>query len=159
MSRFQAGAVSVTFCALLVTSVVASAADKKGKANTPTTPTYTDLADTIFNKVDVHKQSFLNKTQFKKADKMLAGAIDDLLQQGTIGQKPAKGKGPASPPEFQPGFATADADHDGKVTLIEFTTYVSTAINAADQYYQYEAAHAPQPRTTRRRTTTTAPSP
>ena len=147
MSRVRGLAAGFTFCALALAALAASGADKKGKENTPTVPGGNDLADEIFKKCDTHNLGYLTKAMFKKADKMVADAINGMAQQGTIGKLPAKGKGPASPPTFQPGFATADADNDKKVTLIEFTTYVNTAIQAADQYYQYTAAHSPKPKT------------
>ena len=157
MSRVRVVAMGLTFCALAMTSLVASAASKKGKENTPTAPGGNDLADEIFKKCDSHSIGYLTKAMFKKADKMLADGINNMVQQGTIGKLPAKGKGPASPPTFQPGFATADTDNDKKVTLIEFTTYVNTAIQAADQYYQYQAAHAPKSKTSKNAAYSTTP--
>ncbi len=157
MSRIRASAVGLTFCALAVAALNASAANKtKGKENTPTAPGGNELADDVFKKCDTHNLGYLTKQMFKKADKMVADAINSMVQQGTIGKLPAKGKGPASPPTFQPGFATADADNDKKVTLIEFTTYVNSAIQAADQYYQYVAAHSPKPKTSTKYPATTA---
>jgi hypothetical protein len=141
MSRFQFGVVSALLCALVLVSPSARAADK-GKDKKPSKPTYNDLADELFKKADLHSHGFLNKIEFKKADAMLAAAIQDMVQQGTIGKKPSKKNAPSSPPQFVAGFATADADHDNKVMQTEFTTYVNQAVNAADQYYQYEASQS-----------------
>ena len=139
MSRLRIALCLVVASALSIVAVDARAADK-GKNKTPEKPSYNDLADEIFKKADVHTHGYLNKIEFKKADAMLAARINDMVQQGTIGKKPSKGKAPSSPPQFTPGFATADTDHDNKVMQTEFTTYVNNAVNAADQYYQYEAS-------------------
>jgi hypothetical protein len=144
MRLVQFSLVALFIGAVALVSPSAQAADK-GKKKTPDKPTYNDLADEIFKKVDVHSHGYLNKIEFKRADGMLAAAIQDMVKQGTIGKKPAKNKAPQSPPQFTPGFATADTDHDNKVMQTEYTTYVNLAVNAADHYYQYEASQ-PQPK-------------
>jgi hypothetical protein len=144
MSRYPFCMAVALLCALAIVSPAARAADKGKK--TPAKPTYNDLADEIFKKADLHSHGYLNKIEFKKADAMVAAAIQDMVQQGTIGKKPSKNKAPKSPPPFVPGFATADSDHDNKVMQTEFTTYVNQAVDAADQYYQYQASQ-PQPKT------------
>jgi hypothetical protein len=101
------------------------------------------LAEDIFAKADKHNHGFLNKYEFKRADADLIANIEILAKDGLIGRgKPSQDKPDAKSgaPSFSGGFADADTDHDKKVTLAEFTDYVTRAITAADQELRAEAA-------------------
>jgi len=113
--------------------------------------TWNDVAESIFKKFDAHVHKFLGKAEFNKANAALDKVIRQLIQQGEIGQAPpADGqfrrhfgqKPDAKAPEFQPTFATADTDGNGKVTQAEFTTYVNAAIQAADLTVQAQNANS-----------------
>ena len=112
--------------------------------------TWNDVAQSLFKKLDSHGHKFLDKAEFKKANAALDKVIRDLIKQGEIGQAPAAstprrrfGNQPTvKAPDFEPTFATADADHDGKVTQAEFTAYVNAAIQAADQFVQAQNANS-----------------
>ncbi len=131
--------------ALLLVLIVATAA----KADPPKTEKKKDddsknradqLAGDIFDKIDKHKKGFINKYEFKKADAQLSSAVKQMITDGVIGQgKPAK-DAQETISNFTDGFANADTDHDKKVTLQEFTDYVSRALAAADQTVRVQAA-------------------
>ena len=100
------------------------------KTRSPTTPrTASQLAEDIFTKADKHKHGFLTKIEFKKADTELMPAIKQMAIDGTIGKgKPSRPDAKSITSAFTEGFADADTDHDKKVTLAEFTDYVSRAV-------------------------------
>ena len=104
------------------------------------------LAEDIFAKADKHNHGYITKIEFKKADNDLVVAIKQMAKDGTIGRlQPGQRRADAAATttsNFTGGFADADTDHDKKVTLAEFTDYVSRAIAAADQELKAAAAQA-----------------
>ncbi|HEX3998468.1 MAG TPA: hypothetical protein VHX65_07960 [Pirellulales bacterium] len=103
------------------------------------------LAEDVFNKADKHKHGFLNKYEFKKADADMYSAVKQMAVDGLIGKgRPQRTKNnsdtSSNTPSFTGGFADADTDHDKKVTLPEFTDYVSRAIATADENLREQAA-------------------
>jgi hypothetical protein len=100
------------------------------------------LAEDIFTKADKHNHGFLNKYEFKKADADLIADITEMAKEGLIGKgRPSKDQPDAkSATPFVGGFADADTDKDKKVTLAEFTDYVTRAIQAADAEIRAQAA-------------------
>lgn len=98
------------------------------------------LAQDIFDKVDKHKHGFVTKIEFKKADAELTSAIKQMASDGVIGKGRPSDDAKSKIDAYAGGFADADTDHDKKVTLAEFTDYVSRAIEAADQEIRLEAA-------------------
>jgi Ca2+-binding EF-hand superfamily protein len=107
--------------------------DKKADA---TKNQASQLAEDIFNKADKHKHGYLNKYEFKTANSELVSAINQMAADKLLG----KGKPPADASttvsNFKPTFENADTDHDKKLTLAEFTDYVSRAIVVADLDYR-----------------------
>jgi len=120
-------------------------ADKKDKKD-EVKDKISKLAEDIFTKADKHNHGFLNKYEFKKADGDLIADITEMAKEGLIGKgKPSKDQPDAkSATPFVGGFADADTDKDKKVTLAEFTDYVTRALQYADQELRAEAAAAAQ---------------
>ncbi len=131
-----------------------NAKDDKAKADKPVDPAHKwdDLAAEIIARYDKKARGFLEKFQFKKVDANLAAAIEQLARDGTIGKAPKKKADKDNKdPAFVAGFASADTDGDGKVTLAEFSDYVHRAVDAADKQLQAAAQNnVPRPAPRRR---------
>ena len=128
---------------LLLCFAAVSFADPPAKNDKKADDSKGKLAEDIFAKADKHNHGFVTKIEFKKADNDLIAAIKQMAIDGTIGRpQPGQRRGDATAAatsNFTGGFADADTDHDKKVTLAEFTDYVSRAVAAADQELQAAA--------------------
>jgi hypothetical protein len=135
------GVAGLLFCVAAV-GFAADPPDKKDKKD-EAKDKISKLAENIFTKADKHNHGFLNKIEFKRADNDLIADINELAKEGLIGKgRPSQDKPDAKSgtPAFVGGFADADTDHDKKVTLAEFTDYVTRAIQAADAEIRAQAA-------------------
>jgi hypothetical protein len=140
--RKIAGIFGVAGLLLSIAAIGFAADPPKEKKTDEVKDKISKLAEDIFTKADKHNHGFLNKYEFKKADNELIADITEMAKEGLIGKgRPAKDQPDAkSATPFNGGFADADTDKDKKVTLTEFTDYVTRAIQAADAEIRAEAA-------------------
>lgn len=134
---------------ILVASDDCQAAQKKGAdpANDELSVAIDKLAKSIFAASDTNHNHVLNKHEFANADDALDAQVQQMAQSGLIGKpkrQSPKDKAKAKeqnkdhdPSAASPATATGNRlARSNKVSEAEFTFYVRSVVDEADEYWQ-----------------------
>lgn len=103
------------------------------------------LAQSIFASADRNHNQVLNKSEFQQAQELLDAEIAKLGQQGAIGQPKKQSAQDIEKAENASASAEISANklsRSNKVTRAEFTYYVHSVVDEADQYWRQMRAQA-----------------